>query len=43
MSARRAVMSRPFGNAGKGAPTGAGAAKEATAEEAAAVTDRLGI
>ena len=41
--ARGAVLGRPFGNAGKGAQTGAGAAKEATAEEAAAVTDKLGI
>lgn len=41
--ARGAVLGRPFGNAGKGAQAGAGAAKEATAEEAAAVTDKLGI
>lgn len=41
--ARGAVMGRPFGNAGKGAQTGAGAAKEATAEEVAEVVGKLNI
>ena len=41
--ARGAVMGRPFGNAVKGVPTGAGAAKEATAEEVAEVVGKLNI
>lgn len=43
--ARGAVLGRPFGNAGggKNAPTGAGAAKEATAEEVAEVVGKLNI
>ena len=41
--ARGAVLGRPFGNSGKNAPTGAGATKEATAEEVAEVVGRLSI
>lgn len=41
--ARGAVMGRPFGHGGKNAPTGAGAAKEATAEEVAEVVGKLNI
>ena len=44
-SARGAVLGRPLGNGGKGTAANhqSGSTQEATAEEAAAVTDKLGI
>ena len=41
--ARGAVLGVPFGNGGKGAPSGTGATKEATAEEADAVVGKLNV